>query len=109
MVRQDIVAGLKNAIERGDSLENAKQILVNSGYNGDDVDAAASYVDSVPRKMPVKKNLMDSQKVTNKNIQPLPQEAPLENKTNRTKIILISSISVVSLIVIIGILYWILH
>jgi hypothetical protein len=44
MVRQDIVAGIRNAIERGHSLEHAKQTMVNSGYNQQDVTEAANYL-----------------------------------------------------------------
>lgn len=38
----EIKTGLKNAMERGQSLEEAKQSLVNAGYNGNDIDAAAN-------------------------------------------------------------------
>ena len=44
MVRQDIVAGLRNALERGYSLEQAKKTLLNSGYNQGDVLEAANYL-----------------------------------------------------------------
>jgi FtsZ-interacting cell division protein ZipA len=44
MVRQDIVSGLKNAVERGYSLEQAKATLINSGYQIKDVDEAANYL-----------------------------------------------------------------
>ena len=33
MVNEDIITGLKNAVARGESLQNAVQILMNSGYN----------------------------------------------------------------------------
>jgi len=44
MVRQDIVAGIKNAIERGYSMEQAKQTMLNSGYKTGDINEAASYL-----------------------------------------------------------------
>ncbi|MBS3100070.1 hypothetical protein J4463_02540 [Candidatus Pacearchaeota archaeon] len=46
MVRQDILSGLKNAVERGYSLNSAKQSLINSGYNLNEVNEAASYLSS---------------------------------------------------------------
>ena len=37
MVNEGIVTALKNSIDRGDSLESAKQIMINSGYNPQEV------------------------------------------------------------------------
>ena len=44
MVRQDLVYGLKNAIERGASLEQAKQSFLSSGYSREEVEEAALFV-----------------------------------------------------------------
>ncbi len=44
MVRLDIITGLKNAVERGYSLEQAKQTLINSGYNTQEVEEASNYL-----------------------------------------------------------------
>ena len=44
MVREDIVAGLRNAIERGYSLEQAKQSFVSAGYPRAEVEEAAHFV-----------------------------------------------------------------
>ncbi len=44
MVRMDIIAGLKNAVERGYSLEQAKQSLRNSGYSEGDINEASNYL-----------------------------------------------------------------
>ncbi len=40
-MREDILRGLKNAIERGESLERAAQSFVNAGYNPIEVRQAA--------------------------------------------------------------------
>jgi len=40
-MNEEIMAGLKNALERGDSLENAVASFINSGYNPEEVRAAA--------------------------------------------------------------------
>src|SRR3989344_3443188 len=44
MVRQDILAGLRNAVERGYSLEQARNTLINSGYNLNEVNEAVAYL-----------------------------------------------------------------
>tara|TARA_Y100000310_G_C20324653_1_gene642375 strand:- start:45 stop:440 length:396 start_codon:yes stop_codon:yes gene_type:complete len=46
MVRQDIVTGLVNAIERGHTLEQAIQTLLNSGYGRQEVMEAANSITS---------------------------------------------------------------
>ncbi len=40
-MREDIIAALKNALERGESLEKAMQSLINAGYNPIEVRQAA--------------------------------------------------------------------
>ena len=40
-MREDIIAGLKNALERGESLEKAVQSFINAGYNPAEVREAA--------------------------------------------------------------------
>jgi hypothetical protein len=44
MVRQDIVAGLKNALERGISIESAKNSLLSAGYSMEDVEEASNFI-----------------------------------------------------------------
>lgn len=44
MVRQDIVVGLRNALERGSSMEQAKQSLINAGYSTGDITEAANFL-----------------------------------------------------------------
>lgn len=41
MAKEDIIGGLRNAIERGESLESAMQSFVNAGYNANEVKEAA--------------------------------------------------------------------
>ena len=43
MPNQEILTALKNAIEHGDSLESAAQIMINSGYDANDVQEAANF------------------------------------------------------------------
>lgn len=44
MVKEDIVDGLKNAVEKGYSLQSSIQSFINAGYNADDVNEAARQV-----------------------------------------------------------------
>lgn len=40
-MRNELVAALRNALERGSSLQKAKESLINAGYNPQEVSAAA--------------------------------------------------------------------
>lgn len=40
----DLVAAIKNALDRGYTLEQAKQTLINSGYGTSEIDGAARYL-----------------------------------------------------------------
>lgn len=73
MVGDDIITALKNAIDRGDTLENAIAMAINSGYNQKDVEEASRFVGSVPSynfqpkpfeelTMPAQKNILGSPK-----------------------------------------------
>lgn len=44
MVNEEIITALKNAIERGEPLQNAINLAINTGYNPRDVQEAASYL-----------------------------------------------------------------
>ena len=52
--KPEIIAGLKNAVERGYSLEQALQSFINSGYNKQDVlDSAKNINPAIISKMPI--------------------------------------------------------
>jgi len=44
LVKEDIIAGLKNAVERGYSLQSAIQSFVSAGYNVQEVNEAAKQI-----------------------------------------------------------------
>lgn len=55
MVREEVVFGLKNALERGQSLESAMQSFISAGYSLQEVQEAAKYagmgvVSSMPQQ-----------------------------------------------------------
>ena len=50
MVREDLIGAIKNAIERGYSLESAKISLTNAGYNKEEVEEAANFIQDIQNK-----------------------------------------------------------
>lgn len=44
MVNEEIITGLRNAVEHGDSLQDAMQIMMNSGYSPQEVQEASRYI-----------------------------------------------------------------
>ena len=58
MPKEEIIGGLKNALERGETLERAKSTFINAGYNKDEVEEAAKFVGekkfAKPAPMPLK-------------------------------------------------------
>ena len=54
MPNEEIVTVLKNSVERGESLQTAMQIMVNSGYNPREVQEASKYIGGVQVNMQVK-------------------------------------------------------
>ncbi len=42
MTKKEIFAGIKNAIERGETLEQAKQTFINAGYSKEEVEEAVA-------------------------------------------------------------------
>ena len=57
MVREDIVGGLKNAIERGESEEEAKQSFVNANYPEDEINSAMSFLKSHQEEVEIPKEI----------------------------------------------------
>jgi len=52
MEKEEIIAGLRQAIERGHSLEQAKQSFLNAGYNSREVEEAAASISGVLTEFP---------------------------------------------------------
>jgi len=52
MVKEELISGMKNALARGYSIEQAKQSFINAGYSRDEVDAAASSLYGVIPRFP---------------------------------------------------------
>jgi len=43
MVNEDIITALNNSLERGESLDDAMQILINTGYNPNEINEASNF------------------------------------------------------------------
>ncbi|MEK6891435.1 MAG: hypothetical protein AABX03_04850, partial [Nanoarchaeota archaeon] len=87
-VRLDIIAGIKNAVERGYSIDEAKTSLINAGYSVDEINEAVNYVtggvtlkDIIPKSQPQSQTSNAFQ--INKSSQPL---QPSQKEQNETKI-----------------------
>ncbi len=65
---EDLVMALRNALERGESIEEAKTSLLNAGYKRDDVGKAAKDIE----KLIVKKGIPKPKS----KFKPLPPPAP---------------------------------
>ncbi len=50
MVVEDLIAALRNALERGERLEDAKLSLLNAGYKQEEIEQAARSVESLRAK-----------------------------------------------------------
>ena len=61
MTKDEIVSGLKNAVERGSTIEQAVQSFINAGYNPVEVRQAADFMSSG---------------ATSISTQPMPQQFP---------------------------------
>ena len=80
MVREDILGGLKLALSRGDSLQNAMQSFYNSGYKKEEIEEAAralhqQTIQQPPRQPPQQVMPQPSQQTTTQ--QALPQSKPI--------------------------------
>lgn len=55
MARQDLMAALRNALERGETIEQAKTSLLNAGYKKEEVEEATKELEKLrvkPLKLP---------------------------------------------------------
>ncbi|NCO11804.1 hypothetical protein CO038_03545 [Candidatus Pacearchaeota archaeon CG_4_9_14_0_2_um_filter_39_13] len=108
MVREDIFGGLKNALDRGEDLENAARTFINAGYSESEVREAAhslvsgSDIDSQDRlpKLPQQPNYTRSPERASERQVSSPRYQPSRRQGIDWKLVTLSSI----LIVLIGIL-----
>jgi len=56
MSSRDIASGIKNALERGENLEQAKQSFLNAGYKKEEVEAASREIYGQRQEVPWQEN-----------------------------------------------------
>jgi len=110
MARQDLIAAIRNALERGESVEDAKKSLVNAGYSITEVEEAESQVGKLKQKpnmpKPRQNKLPLLPKTPEINETPIPTKENNQNKKS-TNIILILAIVLFVIIVVVLILFFI--
>jgi cobalamin biosynthesis Mg chelatase CobN len=100
MVKEDIVGGLKNAIERGENLEQAKQTFINAGYSADEVEQAAASLGGIIASIATPQTQPTSQQIPPKQSKQLPAQAKKpEKKSRKSPIVFL----IIILILLIGI------
>ncbi len=104
MVREDIVAGLRNAVEKGEPLEEAKQSFISAGYSKADVEEASSSIQSSSVLFAGRGENSPQLKIqtqTAQQLETIKEEKPIPNKSKSNfKIILL----ILILLFLIGIL-----
>jgi len=86
MVNSDILTGLKNAIEHGESLDSAINVMISSGYNPREINEAAQFLGqgttSYLQSKPEENLVMPSKKGFFSNFMKKPEQPkiPLKNK-----------------------------
>jgi hypothetical protein len=112
MVREDLVAGLRNALEKGESLESAKYSFISAGYPPNEVEEAARYASSgqAVQPSPAPQQPATQQPTSTQTMQPPKQTAgPPRHITSSSekepiKEKITGNLKVISLIVILAIL-----
>jgi len=115
MARQDIVSGLRNAVERGYSIDVAISSFVNSGYKKEEVEEAAAYIGNLPAIAPQKKITQQIpampnaiQETSTPGIIPQPIEAVQQKqKKSRKGIILVVALGII-LLALVGVLAYLI-
>lgn len=98
--KEDIlIGGLKNALERGESIEKAKQSFINAGYKPEEVTAAAQKVPATTSK--INTSPVAPTKTASAS-QPLPAVSGQKKQISKKFTIILISLAVV---VIIGIIF----
>ena len=105
-MESEIIAGLRNAMERGESLERAMQSFINAGYNAREVGTAGKElsgggVSNIVESYEVPQNLKQMQ-----NIRSASANIEMKNKGNNKIILLI--IVLLVLMIFVGGLIWLM-
>jgi hypothetical protein len=110
MIKEEITSGLRQAIERGYSLEQAKQSFINAGYNSKDIEDSASSLGGLLTSMPEiaypqRQQEEKSQEIQNKQIPQIniqTQQLPQFPQPKKSKLKIIIIILVILLLILIA-------
>ena len=106
MVRQDIVAAVRNALERGETLEQAKTTLANSGYNQGDILEAANYLTGGLGNQPLENHnpvgTIKTQAAPETVKKIIPMAPKVKKKSSKGMIILLISIVIILIAILVS-------
>ena len=87
-MKEEILSGLKNAIERGSSLESAMRSFINAGYSEVDVKDAAGLISAGDRGITeiIGNNVLKEREIIDKNNLPT---FPIKNKDGKKWMVII--------------------
>ena len=112
-MKDEILAGLRNAMERGQSLETATQSFINAGYNPQEVrEAARSLSGGVSEIIYPNSAGEDAGKRETPDRQMLPRENPYfmnKRRNGNGSRILVIGLIIISLLVFLGALGYLLY
>jgi len=108
---EEIAGGLKNAIERGANLENARLTFINAGYSTEEIDEAINLLPEELRKSvkilpassfqaPLRSDLKPE-----KPLPEIPKLAKKKKSTFKTMLLLIAVIVFILMITLLGVMF----
>ena len=83
VVVNDLLEGLKIAISRGNSMQEAMQSFYNAGYKKEDVEQAARYFQGMNPQVGIQQQTQSTPQ--NTNIQPAPQNPPQQSAPSQPR------------------------
>ena len=95
MGQSQLIGGIKNALERGESLGKIKQSFINAGYSPKDVDSAAAAFSQTGQTLPPTEQTLSPiekqyspAKISHTDLKQLPQPPQLKKKSHKWLVIL---------------------
>jgi len=104
MPKEEIIAGLKQAITRGYSLELAKQSFINAGYNSKEVEEASSSLGGVITEFPQFHQTQEAEEIRAKQPQQIKQQIQFPAKKHRARNIIIIILVIILAVILLAFL-----
>jgi len=99
-MKGEIYAGLKNALERGSSLEEAIQTFINAGYNPREVREAGKMISGEVSDIVFQDQYQQSSIVEDKLLPPMP--SPESPTAKRSKFAILAIIVVILILIVVA-------